>query len=1045
MTLMALLLSGLNSMAQDPGQGLTPDVPPSPQAVAFNRLGDYQVNNNYGAPDISIPLFEIDFHGYRIPLALHYEASPLKPGYNYDVTGLGWTLSGNSCVSRTIKDRADEYGLFSNPFALDPFYNKTGQLMRYMDYAGQLDLLNYQYDSYNIVLPSGRTIPFFMYKADGVITYELLPSDGNVRIECRYGVNSIDSFIVRDENGVRYSFRVADKAHNGFDNDVNAYRNVTWLLTSIDIPSRGRITYEYTDLQTINTYTVSEPLIRVSRLTSEMPEDTGERRINVMKTLQSQSPRYRMRFLSRICYGPTKVDFNYSNDGQHMREIVVSDHDGTTWNTIRKYTLAINGSALTSLVISGADEGERLAYGFTYTNNNPGNYTDYWGNKCESNTHKDLGNFNMFFDYVGIDTAYFKSNLSSDGYPAQFIPKKPDDPNYYYKIKLQSAPSGDTRQPTPPERHGVLTSIIYPNGGLTIFKWENHRFPTATAADGDIVFDRRSQRIIEGGGFRIESIKNYTADGHIASADYYRYGFTLGDIIHRNFPLPLPDGLDTGNLSINDTINHHIGCGEAVVDPNLLTFMSFSHATKVSTPLEFQKMAVGLPSAFNNITNANGTASWWDAYFSTGTFRALLGGRRPVVYPEITVYHGHPFETAECMSKTVYKYDIYSYQHDFNTYYLSSFQQTATPDTAYFEPVFYYNNGPGMRCTENPARRHLLKSKSDYSFNADSGTWDLVSQEEYLYDVESTSKSGYILDSDVSRGHCSRHTLQMGAGRPLEYISLFEFYRQITQRLGKSTLGEKRTTSLRKGGTRSEENTLTEEFSYLYPGVLKYRYYTDIYDREESYSYIGERNADNDTVVAEMKSRNMLAALASAETYSYETSTTLSGSKTDYAFYGNNILPSKLYERNGNVYEESVGIISYDSHGNPTEIVDLRTGNESTGTHSVFLWDTTGRYMTAMIRNATLTQVQGVLPQLTGNSRSRYATLKALLPGTQVQTWDYLPLTGVSSHTDVSGQTILYEYDGLGRLKSEKRIVNGLSDPELLRQYEYNYLNSLYY
>ena len=121
MTLTALLLSGFHALAQNSAQGLIPDVPPSPQAVAFNRLGDYQLNNNYGAPDINIPLFEIDFHGYKIPLTLHYEATPLKPGYNYDVTGLGWTLSGNSCVSRTIKDRADEAGRFNNPFTLDSF------------------------------------------------------------------------------------------------------------------------------------------------------------------------------------------------------------------------------------------------------------------------------------------------------------------------------------------------------------------------------------------------------------------------------------------------------------------------------------------------------------------------------------------------------------------------------------------------------------------------------------------------------------------------------------------------------------------------------------------------------------------------------------------------------------------------------------------------------------------------------------------------------------------------------------------------------------
>ena len=114
---LALLLSSLQICAQNGNQGLIPDIPPSPQAAAFNRLGDYQVNNNYGAPDINIPLFEIDFHGYKIPLTLQYEANPLKPGYNYDVTGIGWTLTGNSCISRTIKDMADECA--DIPFVMD--------------------------------------------------------------------------------------------------------------------------------------------------------------------------------------------------------------------------------------------------------------------------------------------------------------------------------------------------------------------------------------------------------------------------------------------------------------------------------------------------------------------------------------------------------------------------------------------------------------------------------------------------------------------------------------------------------------------------------------------------------------------------------------------------------------------------------------------------------------------------------------------------------------------------------------------------------------
>lgn len=1032
-TLATLLLSCQNGKAQT--NNLIPDTPPTPQAVAFNRLGDYLVNNNYGAPDINIPLFEIDHHGYKIPLALHYEASPMKPGYNYDVTGLGWTLSGNSCVSRTIKDRADEIGRFNNQFALDPFYLRTGQEMKYKDYIGELDKMNYQFDSYNIVLPSGRTIPFFMYKSGGTMQYSLMSSDGNVRISCSYSTYSIDAFTVTDENGIVYSFTLADKTSNGFENDVNADRNVTWLLTSIDIPAKGRISYEYNGLKDINAGTVSEPSIRVSRLTSEMGDPLSELGIHVSNIPQTQSPRYRMRFLKRISYGPTVINFNYQSDGRHMKEIVVSDNS----DIIRKITLSINYSALTSLVISGQNDSDKLVYGFTYSNNYFGYstnkvYTDFWGNCILTNTNRntDTGNFNMYFDYIGIDLPTVRNELHGNGDLACVIDTKPDDLNYYNKLKLQSAATGDTRQPASPQQHGVLTSITYPNGGQTSFNWENHRLLTASAADGDMVFDRRSQRIIEGGGFRIESIINWNADGEIVSKDYYRYGYTYKDIAQQNFPLPLPN---------NYNPNEHIGCGEPVVDPNVLTFMSYTHATGITAPLEFQKMIIGLPSAFKIINDIRGRATWWDAYFSANTFRALLGGRRPVVYPEVTVYHGHPYETSECKGKTVYRFDIYSDQLSSANYYLATLRQTNYAETGYFEPLYYFC-GAGLRCMEDPSKRHQLTSKSEYSFVGNK--WELVSEETYTYNHESLSKTGYMFDSNISRGHCGTHTFAMGATKPVNDYSLAEFYNPNTQKLGKATMDQKNTTILRQGGTRTYGNTLSEQYFYIYSGVLKNRNYTDVYDNEELYSYVGEQNGSTSDVIADMKSRNMLASVITAKTFPTDwPSRIISGSKIDYGFYGNDILPKKLYEWNGDNYEASIEVISYDSYGNPTEIVDLKTGNKENGIHSVFVWDTYGRYLIALIKNAELSQVQGVTSQLSsGTSQSRYNALKSLLPNAQIQTWAYKPLIGVSSHTDINGQTLLYEYDGLGRLKTVKRVVNGCTTPEIINEYEYNYKNT---
>ena len=92
-----------------------------------------------------------------------------------------------------------------------------------------------------------------------------------------------------------------------------------------------------------------------------------------------------------------------------------------------------------------------------------------------------------------------------------------------------------------------------------------------------------------------------------------------------------------------------------------------------------------------------------------------------------------------------------------------------------------------------------------------------------------------------------------------------------------------------------------------------------------------------------------------------------------------------------------------------------------------------------MIKNAKYDEVKSIT--LTGDSQSRYTKLKDKLPKAQIQTWDYKPLIGVSSHTDDAGRTTLYEYDGLGRLIAEKRVVNGKTTPEIIHEYEYNYKN----
>ena len=313
-----------------------------------------------------------------------------------------------------------------------------------------------------------------------------------------------------------------------------------------------------------------------------------------------------------------------------------------------------------------------------------------------------------------------------------------------------------------------------------------------------------------------------------------------------------------------------------------------------------------------------------------------------------------------------------------------------------------------------------------------------MSEEKYKYYEENVAeRSGYIFESNISRFVRGRNNSHSSL---LEASSLFEFYKPYTQRIGRSTIITKSSTVFRQGEKYSMGNTQSETLLYRYFGAPQYKRYTDIYPYRDSYSYVGDQK-DNSDIINEMKSRNMLLPLVSSKKYLYpneeeDSLVFLSGSKIDYAFYDNSILPFKLYESNGDEYEESLEVKSYDKYGNPKEIVDLKTG-----IHSVYLWDEYGRYMIAMINNAELSQVENLPLLLSASSWARYAMLQEKFPNAQIQTWDYEPLIGVSSYTNVNGQTVLYEYDGLGRLKSEKRMVKGETKSDTIHQYEYNYKN----
>ena len=82
---------------------------PSPEASALTKVGDIPVDLSTGAANISIPLYEINTGGIKIPIVLTYDASGIKVEQQASAVGLGWSLTCGGAITRKVRDK-DDFG-----------------------------------------------------------------------------------------------------------------------------------------------------------------------------------------------------------------------------------------------------------------------------------------------------------------------------------------------------------------------------------------------------------------------------------------------------------------------------------------------------------------------------------------------------------------------------------------------------------------------------------------------------------------------------------------------------------------------------------------------------------------------------------------------------------------------------------------------------------------------------------------------------------------------------------------------------------------------
>src|SRR5689334_10433970 len=82
-------------------------IPPSPEASAFIKYGNYQMGAYTGKPDINIPIYEIQTNKLSLPVTLNYDETGIRVNEMASWVGMNWSLDAGGVISRVVVGEPD--------------------------------------------------------------------------------------------------------------------------------------------------------------------------------------------------------------------------------------------------------------------------------------------------------------------------------------------------------------------------------------------------------------------------------------------------------------------------------------------------------------------------------------------------------------------------------------------------------------------------------------------------------------------------------------------------------------------------------------------------------------------------------------------------------------------------------------------------------------------------------------------------------------------------------------------------------------------------
>src|SRR5690625_3034909 len=461
---------------------------PSPNVMEMNKYLDQPVNYSTGIPEISIPLYNINFGDIYLPINLSYHAGGVKVNQEATIVGLGWTLSVGGSVSREIRGIVDDHKsdydsrLGGAIYATKTLKDKA-EILNDEDHP-EYDVFNLavgesdsELDLFYLNFPEGSSQ--FIFNQDEREFNELNKSNNKIEyFHSNSGGMRIHQWRVTSPKGVIYNFGEENASNYSlskylekndfqiqYNNSVspanNDYKGVsTWFLNNIIDKKGNEVKFEYRTNDNVIHYNA----LPITTYNGNLPVSGA---FYTKKTVHEK-------VIDKIIFDLGRVEFKYSDEfredlenSRFLEKIIVYDNYDNIIRQINfnySYFESINSTGvptlvsksfskkrlkLNSVVIKGS-ESDSLSqiYAFDYEDTPlPPKHSyaqDYWGG------------YNGVIDNQSLVPSSTVMSPNSEG------------PFYDYLTTTGAIRNVDKDYVTA----AVLNKITYPTGGYTIYDYE---------------------------------------------------------------------------------------------------------------------------------------------------------------------------------------------------------------------------------------------------------------------------------------------------------------------------------------------------------------------------------------------------------------------------------------------------------------------------------------------------------------------------------------------------------------------------------------------